>query len=185
MKLNGITYNSNNVRLVNVLEFLRTSDTRVTITYGDQKTGRFWGDQDGGVDAVTGYVRNSSGDVKVPIILHNKTSKGGRAILDPCIVQIDYANKDDGGCLFHVRDIPAEQPDVIVKTDIVEKTAPDPIFGMPVIDATKPPYKEILKRSRAKTKTKTKKVVKKIEPDQRDPAPSWSGILNPVMGPDG
>jgi hypothetical protein len=91
---NGINYGTGNVRVVNIIEHYRNTGTRLRIHYGTPTTGELWGDVE------TGYVRNSVGPDKVPVLVHNNTSSGGSAILMDNIVRIEFANKKDGGVIF-------------------------------------------------------------------------------------
>ena len=81
-----------------VVYLLHTSihnrDVRYRIYYGDVKTGKAWG------DISTCYIGRSTGSIKIPLAIHNKRSMGGEALLDHCIVKIEYANKKNGGVLF-------------------------------------------------------------------------------------
>lgn len=63
--------------------FART-ETRIRIHYGDTDTGRDWMETHG----VAGYVGTSMGPKRVPILIHNKRSHGGPAILTNCIVKM-------------------------------------------------------------------------------------------------
>lgn len=78
------------------LAFRSPDPYRIRPYYGDAETGRDWGE----VFDVTGYVGNSTGRIKIPILLHNARSVGGGSILDHCIVKIDHANKRDGGTIY-------------------------------------------------------------------------------------
>lgn len=51
--------------------------------YGEPLTGRAWGDHD------EGYVSMSSGEAPVPIVLYNRQSTGGPAILMSNIIKIE------------------------------------------------------------------------------------------------
>lgn len=82
-----------------LLEYSRLGKLRIRVHYGDTETGLDWGD----TYDVTGIVGRSMGPVKVPILLHNRRSRGGGAMLDHCIVRIRHANKrdsKDGGDLY-------------------------------------------------------------------------------------
>ena len=70
--------------MVELLERIRKGDTRVRFHWGDTITGKDWGDS----YDVTGTLGRTTGPVKVPILLHNKRSMGGGAILTQCIVKI-------------------------------------------------------------------------------------------------
>lgn len=77
-----------------ILNNLRLRQTRVRIIYGDIKTGRKWGDE------ATGRIGRSTGQIKIPLILHNARSLGGESVIDDCILEIHYANKKDGGIIY-------------------------------------------------------------------------------------
>jgi hypothetical protein len=75
--------------LMNALRF----DTRIEIEYGYTEThekvaadpsllGKSWGDKP------TGYVGKSMGDIKIPLVIYNKRSRGGPGMLEDCIVRI-------------------------------------------------------------------------------------------------
>jgi hypothetical protein len=70
--------------MVKILHDLRQYDTRVRFHWGDIETGRDWGDDYG----VKGRIGRSTGPVKIPILIHNRRSHGGGAILTDCIVKI-------------------------------------------------------------------------------------------------
>jgi|GEM_PF-2901314 len=89
--INDTTYHDDTPSaVINVLERARLSGCRVRIHYGYTK------DKDGhtaGEDwyeewSVTGRVGRSMGPAKVPLILANRRSSEGPAILDHCIVRI-------------------------------------------------------------------------------------------------
>lgn len=79
-----------------ILEDSRTSQKRIKIHYGDIKTGKAWG------DIATCRVGRSTGTKKIPLEIYNARSLGGGAILDHCIVQIEHANKKDGGTIYKI-----------------------------------------------------------------------------------
>jgi hypothetical protein len=83
--INNTSYNVNTDDMVILtLEAARRNQTRIIVDYGDVKTGKSWHE----VYDVTGRIGRSTGDIKVPILLHNKRSIGGSAILDSCIIKI-------------------------------------------------------------------------------------------------
>ena len=85
MEVNGTTYNNSTPStVISVLEWARTGNKRIRIFYGDRKTGRDWCEA---YDTV-GCIGRSSGISKVPILLRNRRSTSGTAILDDCIVKI-------------------------------------------------------------------------------------------------
>lgn len=67
------------------LEHARLRDMRVRLWYGDTDTGKAWPEE----HDVIGYIGRSSGRIRVPIILHNRFSASGPAIIDHRIVRID------------------------------------------------------------------------------------------------
>ncbi len=84
-------------KVVQVLNrFMHDRDTRLRFCFGDADSGKDWEEE---MDTV-GYIGRSIGDVKIPILLYNKRSSGGGAMLDHCIVKIEYANKKKGGVLY-------------------------------------------------------------------------------------
>ena len=82
--------------LVQILENLRNSRARVRIYLGDRNTGRDWEES----SDVFGAVGRSTGRIKIPILVNNARSFGGGALLDNCIVKLEYANKKDGGVIW-------------------------------------------------------------------------------------
>jgi len=90
--VNGTSYDERtDDEVIRVLERCRTNNTRVVLDYGDTKTGKSWNDRYG----ITGRVGRSGGQVKIPILLHNKRSKGGGAILTDCIIGIKRSKGKD------------------------------------------------------------------------------------------
>lgn len=85
--------------LVRILENIRHDGTRVTLDYGDVKTGESWGEQ----YDITGTLSRSTGRIKIPILIHNSRSFGGGAILDHCIIGIKHSNKSNGGDIYRVK----------------------------------------------------------------------------------
>lgn len=65
-----------------ILESARKTGRRLRIEYGDQKSGRLWG------DSYRGRIGRSTGEIQVPLLILTKRSMGGEAILDHCIVRI-------------------------------------------------------------------------------------------------
>lgn len=74
-----------NEKLWSVLSSLVHSDRRVRIWYGDVETGRSWNEE----YSVTGTIGRSTGNIKIPILISNARSYGGRSLLDDCIIRID------------------------------------------------------------------------------------------------
>lgn len=66
------------------LESARYYQHRIRVHYGDTTTGQDWLEE----HDVTGRVGRSAGEVKIPLMLPNRESTGGCAILTDCIVKI-------------------------------------------------------------------------------------------------
>jgi len=71
-----------------ILEGLRESQRRVTIDYGDVKTGESWGE----TYDISGRIGRSTGSRKIPLLIHNARSRGGGALSDNCILSIRQSN---------------------------------------------------------------------------------------------
>jgi hypothetical protein len=83
--VNGTSYHAETpTAVIEVLERARQNRTRIHVSYGDAATGKDWLEE---FDA-HGYVARSMGPVKVPLLIANRRSMGGGAILDHCIVRI-------------------------------------------------------------------------------------------------
>lgn len=85
---NGTCYHANTKRaMITQLETLRASRIRCRFHWGDATTGKDWCDRYG----ITGTIGRSTGEMKVPLLIYNKRSIGGGAILTHCIVKITAA----------------------------------------------------------------------------------------------
>lgn len=94
--VNGTYYHRDTpAEVISVLEEARKSGTRIRLRYGDTKTGRDWLDE----FDVEGRISRSMGPVEVPILLARRTSSGGPALLEHCIVKIRKTGK--GGRIFY------------------------------------------------------------------------------------
>jgi hypothetical protein len=83
--VNGTSYHAETpAAVIEVLERARQNRTRIHISYGDTGTGKDWLEE---FDA-HGYAARSMGPVKVPLLIANRRSIGGGAMLDHCIVRI-------------------------------------------------------------------------------------------------
>lgn len=92
--VNGTAYHADtSERVIKALESARASRARIRVWYGDTNTGKAWAEE----NDVLGYVGRSTGNVKIPLLVHNRGSFGGGAILDHCIVRIDIT---DGTTLY-------------------------------------------------------------------------------------
>lgn len=84
-KVNDIAYRyETDDKVVFVLEHVRQSNKRIRIYLGDTETGQSWHE----INDIMGYVSNSTGNIKIPILVHNTNSMGGGAILDNRIIKI-------------------------------------------------------------------------------------------------
>lgn len=70
--------------VIEILEEARKKGERIRIFYGDKDTGRDWNEE----YDVLGYIGRSAGRFKVPLLIKNKNSLSGCAILTNCIVKI-------------------------------------------------------------------------------------------------
>lgn len=82
---NGTWYNAETpYQVIQILEQCRASRTRIILDYGDTQDGKSWGE----LHDVCGYVGRSTGGKKIPILVYNRRSYGGGAILTHAIVRI-------------------------------------------------------------------------------------------------
>ena len=80
----GVYYhNETSLQVVTVLDRLRASRTRVAIRYGDSD-GKDWGE----IHDVEGRISNSMGPLKIPLLIYNRSSMGGGALMDNRILRI-------------------------------------------------------------------------------------------------
>jgi len=70
--------------MVRTLDRLKENRERVTFRFGDTKTGKDWGEE----HDITGRIGRSTGEVKIPLLIHNARSFGGGGLLDAHIVKI-------------------------------------------------------------------------------------------------
>lgn len=90
--INGTTFHAETpIEVCNILNDAISSihSKRIRIFLGDRETGKDWNE----FHDTIGYVGRSTGLTKIPLILHNKRSTGGVAILDDCIVKITVDKK--------------------------------------------------------------------------------------------
>mgnify|MGYP003441843095 CR=1 FL=1 len=74
-----------NQQVMLVLEGAYMAKSRIRVWYGDKLSGTAWAEE----NDVLGYVGRSTGQVKIPLLVHNSRSIGGDGILQDCIVRID------------------------------------------------------------------------------------------------
>ncbi len=83
--VNGTSYDNRTPdRVMRVLEDARLNHMRLHISLGNTETGRDWLEE----FESHGYIGRSTGSIKVPLLLANRSSTGGGALLDHCIVRI-------------------------------------------------------------------------------------------------
>jgi hypothetical protein len=83
--VNGTSYHVETpAAVIEVLERTRQNRTRIHVSYGDAASGLDWLEE----YDIAGYLGRSMGPVKVPLLIANRRSLGGGAILDHCIVRI-------------------------------------------------------------------------------------------------
>ena len=83
--VNGISFKEETSQEVcNVLSYCMETRKRVKLTYGDVKTGKSWNED---LD-ICGRIGKSTGEIKVPLLIHNVRSSGGGAICDDSIIKI-------------------------------------------------------------------------------------------------
>ena len=77
--------------VIRILENARISDdinpdpkNRVRVHYGDIKTGQCWNEE----WDIDGYIGRSTGNIQIPLLVHNRRSLGGPGLLDHCIIRI-------------------------------------------------------------------------------------------------
>lgn len=63
---------------------LYKSQTRITVDYGNPKTGKSWGE----TFNIHGRIGRSTGSRKIPLLIHNRRAIGGGGILTDCILSI-------------------------------------------------------------------------------------------------
>lgn len=90
--INGYEFDKNTPEaVVNILlRYMHDMNVRIRLFYGDTKTGKDWCEE---YDTM-GYVGGSTGKVKIPILINNRKSWGGGAILTGSIVRITIDKKD-------------------------------------------------------------------------------------------
>lgn len=72
------------VQVQNVLTNAFKTGKRIRLFYGDHTTGYDWKEE----NDVIGTIGMSTGSAKVPLLIKNRTSMSGGAILDHCIIKI-------------------------------------------------------------------------------------------------
>lgn len=84
--INGVSYKKEaHGEVIKVLEEARASGTRLSIVYGDCKTGKPWGKE------IYGYIGKGTTTDHLPVLLASKRSGGGACIMDASILEIKDA----------------------------------------------------------------------------------------------
>src|SRR5205807_9933210 len=79
--VNGTAYHAETPqKVIDILERARDNRWRLTIDFGDTKTGASWHE----IYDTSGYIGRSTGSIKIPLLVHNARSYGGGALLDHC-----------------------------------------------------------------------------------------------------
>jgi hypothetical protein len=83
-KVRNGTYYSHEAseQVIQVLEAVRASQTRIKLEYGDLKQGLVW---DG---CERGTIGRSMGPIHIPLLRKTARSLGGQALLESCIIRI-------------------------------------------------------------------------------------------------
>jgi hypothetical protein len=91
----GISYNDKTPQnIINIIDNLYQTKTRVTFDFGDIETGKSWGE----VNGIKGTIGKSTGSTKIPLLIHNARSLDGGSLLTHCIVKI---SESKGGKLIY------------------------------------------------------------------------------------
>lgn len=84
-EINGTAYHASTPdEVVTILENARRYGWRLRLWFGDVETGKAWDEE----YDVLGTIGRSTGNIKIPLLIANKRSSGGGAILDHCLVKI-------------------------------------------------------------------------------------------------
>lgn len=95
---NGTSYDERTPDdVIRVLENARLNRTRLHVSLGETdgpQAGRDWMEE----NSVYGFIGRSTGNIKIPLLIHNRRSLGGFGLLDHCVVRIRTAA--GGGVLW-------------------------------------------------------------------------------------
>lgn len=76
--------------VMELLEEYRANGKRIRIWLGDNKTGKSWNEE----NDIMGYIGRSNGTIKIPLLINNKRSMGGGALMSRSIVKmVDITTK--------------------------------------------------------------------------------------------
>lgn len=94
-EVNGTFYHKETKKeVIDILESCLRNDTRIVVDYGDTQTGKSWNEE----YDIKGYIGRSTGQIKIPLLVYNKRSRGGGGLLDHCIIKISTTN---GGAVLY------------------------------------------------------------------------------------
>lgn len=93
-EFNGFWFNEEtDPKVMEVISGL-SRETRIRVWYGDNKTGKSWDEE----NDTCGYIGRTTGTKKIAILINNKRSWGGGALLCHAIVKI--VRTDNGNILY-------------------------------------------------------------------------------------
>ena len=112
-------------RVIDILENSRSWGSRIRLFYGDTKTGKSWNEE----NDVVGTVGRSTGSFKIPLLISKRTSSGGPAILDHCIVKIinkgsllyQHPSFDGGKWSISESDLPEYEENALCNGEVVAR----------------------------------------------------------------
>jgi len=82
---NGVYYSADTSdEMIFLLDEIKGKRERVEFRWGNPKTGEDWGDE----HDVVGTIGQSTGEVKIPLLIHSRRSMGGGGILTGSIVKV-------------------------------------------------------------------------------------------------
>lgn len=84
---------------------------RIRVFYGDNHTGRSWDEE----YDVMGTIGRTTGNIKIPILVHNKRSLGGGALLLSSVIRID--DIEDKRTLWKLSNFHVEPMEVVYYPD--------------------------------------------------------------------
>ncbi len=105
---NGTCYHKETSQeIINILENARLNKKRIRVYFGD-KNGKSWNEE----YMTIGYIGRSTGEIKIPLLIHNTRSYGGGGLLDHYIVKIvnisskrvEYVHKNFRQSLFTAKE---------------------------------------------------------------------------------
>ena len=119
MIIDGTTYNDKTpIAVATLLESIRKSGKRCTLSYGDSETGRDWLEE----YDIAGTIGRSTGSMKIPLMIATRRSSGGLGILDHCIVRIRIGETAVWQhAKYHTGQITIGQRDVVEYPYILER----------------------------------------------------------------